>query len=180
MVADLDLVELAVPQPRRHLPDGQAMACLFAPLTKVGGQRIEIVVESVTGEHGRTTLGQALPDFMDKPLCIVVFTPSDVDDRHNLGLRFDSHLDPHPLTHAPHFGHQFIQLQVVSHQVHKKVLVQPLSVLARALRPAPNRPLVMPEDARGRRDIHAFSQCGADFGHPPGRCFQAVQRRIQA
>src|SRR5712691_9412372 len=38
----------------------------------------------------------------------------------------------------------------------------------------------MAEDARGRCDIHAFGQRGTDFGHSPGRCFQAVQRRVQA
>lgn len=79
----------------------------------------------------------------------VVFVVSDVDDRHNLGLRFEGDPDPHPLTHAPHLGHQLVQLQVLAHQVHKEGRMQPLGMLPRALQPARNRPLVMAEDARG-------------------------------
>ena len=135
-------------------PTGQAMAGQHDPLTKVGGQRIEIVVESVTGEHGQATIGQALPGLMHEALRIVVFAPPDVDDRHNLGLRFEGHPDPHPLTHAPHLGHQLVHLQMLAHQVHKEERMQPLGMPPRALQPARNRPLVMAEDARGGCDIH--------------------------
>ncbi len=126
------------------------MACLHDPVTKVGSQRIEIVIEPVAGKDRQTASGQALADLMDKLLRILVFALSDVDDRHNLGLRFESDPDPHPLTHAPHLGHQLVQLQVLAHQVHKEVRMQSLGMLPRALQPAGNRPLVMAEDTRGR------------------------------
>ncbi len=57
----------------------------------------------------------------------------------------------------------------------ERVLMQPLSMLARARQPRGDRDLTGTEDPRGRRRIQPFCKRREDHGDLPGRGFQAIQ-----
>ncbi|HVO42350.1 MAG TPA: hypothetical protein VMT34_06995 [Aggregatilineales bacterium] len=101
-------------------------------------------------------------------------SPTDVDDRNELGRRIQGHPHEDVLLEATQFGDPFVHLQLGTHQVVKKVVVEPLGVSSGAVQPTLDGPLIMLENPAGRGDIHPLAGGGHDFIHPSYRRFQVV------
>jgi len=94
-------------------------------LTKVGCERIQVEIESVTGKERQAARRQDLSQGVDQPMSHVLGAGTQLKHRQNLGARIDGKREPEHLRGAA----QLVQLQVREMQMTEEALVQGVCVL---------------------------------------------------
>ena len=124
------LLDLPVDQTHRHLPpeDFPPSATHYAPVSKVGRERIKVEIEPVTGKERETARGQALSERVDEQMRHMLCAGTELKHRKKFRARIDDQPQPEDLFGAAQPGSQFVQLQVRELEVAEIVLVQCLSV----------------------------------------------------
>jgi len=92
--AAIGFLDLAVQQVERHLPTEFARSHIRDPLTEMGGDRIEVEVEAVTGEDRQTARSQDERDGVKQSIGHVLGAWTELECRDQLGGRVKG--DPHP------------------------------------------------------------------------------------
>jgi hypothetical protein len=125
-------LHLAVDQAWLHLPSAPVASSTTQgkPLAKVGGERIKVAIEPVTGKQWDATRRQPLLESMDEPMGHGLGAGAELKRRKNLGEGIDRQPEPENLIGAAEPGAQFIQLQVGEVEIGEEALVQGLRVLA--------------------------------------------------
>ena len=90
-----------------------------------------------------------------------------MESEDELALGGDRGPDPDTFGILFHFGHQFIELQMVNRQsTVEQSLMQPFTVMAAAFNPAGYGGVVMVEDTGGGGDVNPFRHGSHDHGDP--------------
>jgi hypothetical protein len=113
-----------------HLPPAYDLpsATHLKPVSKMGGQRREIGVSTITGEERETAGSQALSQRVDEQMGHVLCWRTELKHGKNLGARINGQPEPQHLCGVAQPGAQFVQLHVWELEVAESVLVQGLSV----------------------------------------------------
>lgn len=79
-------LDLAIDQTRRYLPSVDVSPAMspFLPLSKMSCQRIEVHIEAITRENRQAVGSQDLPERVDKQMCHVLRTGTEMKHRQNL------------------------------------------------------------------------------------------------
>jgi hypothetical protein len=101
---------LTVDQTRSHLPpeDFPPSATHLAPVSEMGGQRVEVEVEPITGKERKTAWGQHLSQGVNHRVGHVLGAGTQLEDGQQLGAQIDDQPEPLHLTMAAQSGSEFI------------------------------------------------------------------------
>src|SRR5258707_1191543 len=107
-------------------------ATRLKPLSKMGGQGIEVQIQAITGEEREAARSQDLSQGVDDSVRHVLCAGAEMEYWHNLRAGIDGQPEPDHLGGAAQSGAQFVQLQMWEPEVAEGALVQGLCVLASA------------------------------------------------
>jgi hypothetical protein len=175
-------LHLAVDQPRRHLPLASmpSLAISLEPVSKMGGESIEIQIEAITGEDRQAARGQDLSERVDELVCHVLCAGTKLKHGKNLGAGINGQPEPQHLRMAAEPGAQFVQLQVRELEMAEGAFVQDLCMFPSASQPGDDGGLPVAKDPFGRRSVKSFGQRREDHGDLRRGSFQTVQGRMAA
>jgi hypothetical protein len=102
------LLDLPVDQTHRHLPpeDFPPSATHYAPVSKVGRERIKVEIEPVTGKERETARGQALSERVDEQMRHMLCAGTELKHRKNFRAGIDDQPQPEDLFGAAQPGSQ--------------------------------------------------------------------------
>ncbi len=103
-----------------------------------------------------------------------------MEDGQNLRARIDGQPQPQHVCGAAQPGAELIQLDMRDYHLAEGALVQALRVRSRPHEPGRDGGMPDAKDALGRRHIQPFGQSTQHQRDVRGRCFQAIQRRVDA
>jgi len=174
--SSVEFLHLAIDQAFRHLPLASlpSLAIRLEPVSKLGGESIEIQIEAIADEDRQAAKGQDLWERVDELMCHVLGTGTELKHRQNLGTRIDGQPQPQHLLRAPQPRAQFVQLEVREPEMSEAALMQGLSVLASPDQPCGYGRLPNAEDPLCGRWVQPFGQRGQHHGDSRGRGFQSV------
>jgi hypothetical protein len=139
-------------------------------MAKVGGQPVEILVQSIAGEDKQTIWCQSLLDLVDELAGIGNRATTDVHGQDELASGRHGGPHPHPFGLALDLRDQFIQLNMANdHHPEEQPLVQAGAVDASPLQPAADGGVVMAEDA-----------LAAEISTPSDSAVMTISTRISA
>ena len=141
----------------------------------MGCERIEIHIQTITGEEWKATRGQMLSQGVDEQVGHVLCAWTELEDGKNLGERIDGQPQPEHLCGAAQPGSDFVQLEVRDVEVAEAALMEGLSMLACTSEPGGDGRLPVAEDPLGSRSIQSFGKGREHYGDLAGRGFQPVQ-----
>jgi hypothetical protein len=145
------------------------------PLTKVGREGIEVVIEPVTGKERDATRSQGLSQGVKNHVRHVLRARTQKEHRKNLGAGINGQPEPQHLCGVAQPGAQFVQLEVREPEMTEGALMEDLSVPACASEPCGDGGLTVAEDPTGFGSIQPLGQRRQDHGDLMGRGFQTVQ-----
>ena len=173
-------LHLTVDQLRCHLPSEYfpPSATHLKPVSKMGGQGIEIYIETITREEREAARGQDPSQGVDHGMGRVLRAETEMEDGKDLRTGIDCQPQPQDVCVAAEPGAQFVQLDIRKLEMTEKVLVEALSVLPSAGQPGDDRGLTVAEDPFGSGRIQSFGQRSQHHGDVMGRGFQTVQGSV--
>jgi hypothetical protein len=117
---------LAIDQALRHQPLASmpSLAISLEPVSKMGGESIEIQIEAITGKEWNAARSQEFSQGMDEAMGHVLCSGTQMQDRKNLRAGVDGEPQPEHVLRAAQPGSQFIQLEMWELQMAEGPLVQ--------------------------------------------------------
>ena len=145
-------LHLTIDQIRSHLPpeDFPPSAKHLAPVSKMGGQGVEVEVQAITGEERNASRSQELSQGVKNQVRHVLRAGTELEDGKKLRRGVETQPKPLHLRMAAQPRAQFIQLDMREPEMGEETFMQGVCMRACARQPGGDRGLSKAENSRGR------------------------------
>ena len=142
----------------QECPDRFSLAFDGGPFAKVGGQCVEVVLETIRTKRGYTTNSKPGLKLMDNPISHCLDTRTDFDDWDELGFGIAGSPDPDIVLSIPDASPKFIELNVFELELLDEMIVELATMLTGTCEPGADGGLAHLESLFDGGDIYPQSQ----------------------